>query len=313
MGTIVNTNRQVFANDFAASGTHLRCVSGINSCDCPTSFLRFEGRVLHESPPGDIGDAFVHPAMVAVLHSLNLQVLEDDELEPVDQVATDLMGEVPPAVGDALVDVLHHALALEVLWRALLARAQAALRLGQRAFVLAEEVWIGNMLACAQGGKVRQTDINAGHLVGGGQRLRFDLAGEAGIPVAEAVATDGEGLDLALDGPVKSDLDVADLGESEPTVVEEAKVALLLGICEAVEAVPALEAGIARLLVTGLDPAEEGTECRIDALFCSSCQVSRRTPSVLLYTQRDVSRIWCNRVRCPLVGYRRYLKVFRMR
>ena len=267
MRTIVNTNRQVFANNLTAARTHLRCLPGVNSCDRPTSFLRFVERVLHQSPPGDIGDALVHPTVIAVLHILNIQVLKGYELKPVDQLSADLVGKVPSTVRDTFVDMLHHALALAMLGRAFLMRVQALLRPDQRAFILAEEARVGNVFAGAQSGKVYQSNVNTCHLVGHRQRPGFDLAREASIPVAEGVAAYGECLDLALDGPVHLDLEVANLGEPEPLVFKKAKVAPLLRVREAIVSVPTLEAGIARLLVSSFDPAEESTECQVDPLL----------------------------------------------
>jgi hypothetical protein len=130
MRTIVNANRQVFANDFTAAGAHLRRLPGVNLYNRPTSFLRFEGRVLDQLSPGHIGDTLVHTTVITILHNLYVQVLEDYDLELIDQLSTNLVCKVPAAIGGALVDMLYDTPALAVFWRAFLARAQAALRLG---------------------------------------------------------------------------------------------------------------------------------------------------------------------------------------
>ena len=121
---MVNSNRQVFANDLTATGTLLHRVPGIKPYNRPTSFLRSEGRVPSQLPPGRIGNTLVHSPVIAVLHVLYVQVPECDELKLVDQSPAHLVGKVLATVGDALVDVLHHAYEFAVLCRAFLARAQ---------------------------------------------------------------------------------------------------------------------------------------------------------------------------------------------
>ena len=105
----MNANRQVFANDLTATGTLLRRPPGVNPYHRPTSFLRFEGRVPSQLPPGHIGDALVHSPVIAVHQFLYVKVLEGDELKRVDQSPAHLVSKVPATVGDALVDVLHDA------------------------------------------------------------------------------------------------------------------------------------------------------------------------------------------------------------
>ena len=155
-----------------------------------------------------------------------------------------------------------------VFWCAFRVRAQAALRLSQCLLVLAEETRIGNVLAGAECGKVYQSHVHADYLVDVGQWLGLNFTREAGIPIANSVAADGECFDLALDGPVQLDLDVANLGEAQPSIVEEAEVTLGLRVREAIVSVVAFEARIARFLTACLDPAEEGTERQVDAFLC---------------------------------------------
>ena len=264
MRTRVNTNRQVFGNNLAAARTHLRRAARVNPWRQPASFRRFVGCKVHELTPGGVGDALVHTAPVPILHVGDVQVLEGNDLELVDQSPTELVCKVPSSVGDTVVDVLDNTLAFATLRRSLLGFAQSALRFGQSLLIMAKEARVGDMLASRESGKMSQANVHADGFVNGRQRLRFDDAGEVGIPVAECVSADSERLGLADDGPMQLDLDVADLGETQASIIQESPIAFLLGIGERIVAIISTKSWIARFLAC-LHTAKKGLEGKIEA------------------------------------------------
>jgi len=60
--------------------------------------------------PRGIDNALVQSTGTGFLHACDVQALTDDDLIPVDQFPAGCVGKVGPAVGDPLVEVLHHTL-----------------------------------------------------------------------------------------------------------------------------------------------------------------------------------------------------------
>ena len=97
---------QVLGNHFLTTTTDLAGVLGIHLHEHPTSLCRFVGCELQELTPRSISDAAVHALEVAVHHLPNLQILDTDDAESVDDVSTQLVGEVGTTIGDPLPDLL---------------------------------------------------------------------------------------------------------------------------------------------------------------------------------------------------------------
>ncbi len=254
---------QVFRYDLAAAGTHLRGVARIDCDTCPTGPFCLVGRVLSKLTPRSIRDAFVHTAPVIILHILNVQILESDDLKPIYKSSTQLVRKVFAAIRDAIVDMLDDSFMLAVLRRALHIFAQLALCFGKRLFVPAKESRVSDLLASRESSEVSQAYINTDNLVSHEQWDRLNDAGEAGIPIPQSIAADGERLDLAFDGAMQFDLDIADLGETQAAIIKESPVPLLLRIGERIIASFSAESRIARLL-PGLHATKERCECKID-------------------------------------------------
>lgn len=257
----MDTLGQVFRDNLVAARTHLRRVVWVNSDTHPTSFRRFVGRVLSQLSPRSIIDTLIHTAPVAILHLLNVQVLKGDDLKFVHQASTQFVRKVFAPVGNASVDVLNDSLALVIFGCTLGALAQSALRLRQHLLILAKEAGIGKMLASRQGSKVCQTNIYANDLRRWGEWFKFDFTREASIPVAQGIPSHSQGLDCTLNGSVEFDLNIADLGQIEPSTVQELEARLR--IRKAIVPSPATKARITRGLIC-FRTAKEGLKSQVN-------------------------------------------------
>ena len=256
----MDANIQIFRNNVTATRTHPCRAVWVNPWRQPTSPFCLVSCEVHELTPGSVTNTLVHAAPVPILHILNVQVLKSDDLVLVDQSPTQFVSEVFTAIADTGINVLDDALLLMILQRAFHALAQSVLRLGKRFLILAEEAWIGNVLASREGSKVNQAYVNADNLRRRWQRLWLDDAREAGIPVAQSISPDGQRLDLALNRPVQLDLDGADLRDIELIIKSKSR----LWIGERIVTIMTTEPRIARSL-SCLHAAKKGIECKIDA------------------------------------------------
>ena len=148
---------QGLADAMPAARTILRGVAWIDPHDTTTSPCRLVGRVPHQLRPCRIGDGFGEGVLLE--HVPNPQRFKDDQPERADELAAFLMGEFPPAIGDALVDARHDLPALDALRRALGDRTQAPLGFRQGTFIGAEEPGVVDVLTRRERGEVAQADI----------------------------------------------------------------------------------------------------------------------------------------------------------
>jgi len=260
----MNSHTQILRDNLPTTGTHLRGATRINEHNCPTSFFRFVRTVLRKLTPGGIRDAFVHTTPVAVLHILNVQLLKGKQLINVNQSAARLVSKVTAAIGNSLMDMLHHALALAISRCSLRLFAEASLGLGQCLLIAAEEARVLNLFAVGQCSKVCKSNIHSSYRIANRQRLRLNDTGEASIPVANGIPSDSQGLSDALQGPVQLDFHFTNLRKVEFAIFIETPVALLLWIGERIVVVKALKARVARL-ISGLHTPEESTEGEVNA------------------------------------------------
>lgn len=225
----MNTNGQRLTNNLTAVRVLLTRATRVNQLERPTGPFSLVGRIPNQLVPCGVANALIHPARVAVLHVLNVQMLEGDNLKTVHQVAADLVRKILAPVRDALVDVLHNALALAVFSRSLLACREAALRFGQRLLILAKEARVGNVFAGREGGKLLQPHVYARHMRNGWKMGHLNFARETGVPVAQVVALDGQRLDFPLYRPVQVDTNVTNSREAQAAVLQQSKPTLRKG------------------------------------------------------------------------------------
>jgi len=79
MRTRMHSDAQILLNQFTARRAHLGCVVGVDQYHRAPSFFRFVACILDQLCPGDIRNAFAHPAAVAYL--LRLKFLKRDHLK----------------------------------------------------------------------------------------------------------------------------------------------------------------------------------------------------------------------------------------
>lgn len=229
MRTIVLTDRQVFSNDVTATRAFLRCAPGVNQRYRPTSLCRFEGRVLHKSAPGYIGNALVDGLMAVLLHPLYVQVLEGNELIFIDQFSTFLVREVVAPVRLALVSVLQGAHGLTPFRAPFGQSLFLALQAGNVLSILFHPPLAGNLLPVGEDGKRLQPQVNTDHPVSWRQRLWCHKAAKASIPVAHTVTPNCQGLTLPLKRPVQLDFDITDFGKAETPLSRNRQLPLFCG------------------------------------------------------------------------------------
>lgn len=127
MRTFMNANRQVFRDKFTTARALLRCAARINSWRQPTSTFSLVARKIHELTPSGISNTFVHTVPVVVLHLLNIQILEGDDLKLVHQSPAEFMCKVFASISYALINMLKDTLVLAVFWRIFGTPTQSAL------------------------------------------------------------------------------------------------------------------------------------------------------------------------------------------
>jgi len=210
----------------ATPGAHLGCVARVDQCELPTGTLSLVGSELDQLGPRRIQDASVQARLLGHVrpgildratgrpgHVLDGKVLEADHTEVFHQAVRQLVGEVLATVGRFLVRQRHGMTVKPALGRAFLVLGKSAAHLREPLLGLLEEARVLDGLARRKGGKFQEAHVDAHGLRVGGQRLGFDLAGEAGEPFAGTGALDGQGLNLALDGPMQNDLNPTNLGQ----------------------------------------------------------------------------------------------------
>jgi len=280
----MNTDRQPFRNNFAATGTLLRCTLGVDQYDSPTSFFRFVLTELYESSPGYICYAPVDYFVPVGLHILNLQVLKSNELMFIDQFSTFLMSKIIAPVRLSLVGVTKRMDRLVSLktafWQFLFLSLQAGNILG----VLFHPALPLDAFAIRQDSERRQSQINPHNLISRRQQLRLDNTAKAGVPVAHTVPSNCQGLAFALKRPVQLDFHLANLGKTQAIIGQEAPITFLLRIREGVIAMPTTETRVSRFF-TGLDTLKEGPKRKVKSLqgFLHGLSMTVLEPFVFLF------------------------------
>ena len=261
----MDTNGQILLYQSTAARTHFGSIAWINLHEVATSIFRFVRNKLYKLSPGNIRNASVHAAPVAVHHFLNFQLFKCDYAESVHQLAAEFMRKVPPFISDALMYVGQYLSPLGSFRCALLSFAQSSLRSCKSLFLFTEEARVRNLLAIGICGKIRETNINADHCIDLRKRLSLDLARKAGIPISDSVPPDGQILYRSGNRSVKFDLHFPDLGQTKIAIIQ--KIEATLGIGETVITGSSSESWITRFL-TSLYTTEESLECKIDTSTC---------------------------------------------
>ena len=257
----MDTLAQILFHQLAAGGTHLACVARVNPYHLASSICSFVRSELDELTPGRIRNR-LGEAMV-LHHAPDVQLLKDDQAEPVNQLPAFLVREVPAQIPNALMNASHNTSLRRSLRASIPGCAQFPLGACKPTFLGPKESRIGNMLAVGARGEPVKAAIDTGHLRGHRQYLRFSLYGKAGEPFAGCAPRNIQRLYCSFDGPMEFNFNVANFGQSE-LVALDAKSSLRIGQAVVPETRP--KAREPRLL-TRLATTKEAVEGSIE-----SCQ-----------------------------------------
>ena len=151
------TNRERLLHHHPTPRTSLGCAFGIDQHHTTTSLFRFVPSALYQSIPGRIRDALGQ--VVILEHPFVIQLLKGNDAVLIDQLAGKFVGEVLPAVGNALVNVGHYFMSSRSFGCAFLGSRKFALRFRKFSLVLAKETRIGDLLTTGEGGETLQPYI----------------------------------------------------------------------------------------------------------------------------------------------------------
>lgn len=260
MRTRVNTVRQGFLDQTTASGAYLTSVARIDQHHTASSVLSFLHRVDYQLSPRSVRNA-LGKAMV-LDHILDAQVLETNHVVFIDKLTAQLMTKISSSISNTLVNVGHNPPPSGALRRALFGLTQTALGLSKGFLFFAKEARIGNLFTIGEHSEGCQSQVNPNVSACSGQGFGLDLSGEAGEPLIRRVAPDDHLLNLALNGPMESDLDVSNLGKVEFPLIGDAESEL--GVRDAMVAALAFKTRIARRFAI-FDAVEETLKSFIHA------------------------------------------------
>ncbi len=258
----MNANAQIVRNNPSAARTFLRRASGIDQHARSTSTFRLVERELYESPPGYIGDAPVDDFVSVRLHILNIQLFKYHQPEAIDQFAAFLVGEVVAPIVRALVGVKQRLDCLTAFGTAFGQLLFLTLKPGDVTRVFLHPALALDLLTIGKHSKGFQAQVNAHHLARNGQGVSFNFAGEANVPFADA-ALNRDRFDVAPHGTVQNNLHVANLRQSQHSILQRRAVAVLR-VGDAIVSPIAFEAWIARL-VARFHTTKEGLKGKINA------------------------------------------------
>ena len=257
----MDTNTEVFGNNSATTGTHLRCAFGIDEHHQPTSVCSFVGSELHELTPSHISNAPADRLVAIDLHISNIQVFKRNELVFVDQLARFLMSEVATAIGRTFVSMTERMHNLAPFGAVLRKQFLLTLQTSNIPFVLLHPTLASDLLTITQVGKGGQSKIDANNLGNWRQRLNIALTGKTRIPVANRIPPNGKRLDLPANWAMQLDLYSTNLGKRQ-LIAHQLETRLRKS--EGVISITTSKTRIANLFFTSLYPAKESLKRQID-------------------------------------------------
>jgi hypothetical protein len=246
-----HTITQCHLDQLATAGREFACAPRVDlSAQSPSlfRFVRCEGDKLI---PRGICNGF--GKMSTAKHVPDVQILKDDNTEPIDQFSAHLMSEVATTVCNPLMSASHHLAAPGSLRCSLGRLTQFALGFSQCPFCLPEKSRILNLLSRRKGRELVQPAIHTHSLNRRLKGLGFHFHGKAGKPFSGRFSFNRQGFDPALNRSVQLDLDVSNLRQPQ-LAIGKSKARLRVG--ETVIARARAKARVARFL-TRFDSAKE--------------------------------------------------------
>lgn len=259
-GTVEHSFRKGYSLAMPTSRAILGCVSRIHLHQRPTGPFCLVRKLLEKSTPRCISDALSQT--VIMYHVVDTKVLNGDGLIDINNSSAVLVREIPPPVGDALMNVSNHLAPLGPEPSTFLTFAQPSLASGKFFLAMSEEPGILDLPTIAESGEGFQPYVNADTVSQRGQGTYFNLASEGGEPFACGSAPHRTGLGGAFQETVNPGFDRTNPGKGNDIPLYLAD-SWYLRIGEAVIPPLTTEPGIARFLPC-LDSPEESLECQVN-------------------------------------------------
>jgi hypothetical protein len=214
----MDTGTKVFGNPLPTLGAKLGRILGGHFDYLTTSLFRFEAKNIEEAKPGYIPHRPIKRFVVRVpaihLFDANCAIVFEKLIGELKMKITSLVKYLLMGSGHKNPGLLSTVRALNSTREALLPHCKHVLR-------LLEEAWVADLCAVSHGEERLAAHINAYDFIRRGQRLcRHIFAGEAHIPPACRFPTNGDGLNIALNGTGEPDLECADIPDSEGFAIE---------------------------------------------------------------------------------------------
>ena len=188
----------------------------------------------------------------------DVQIFLSNGCEVLYQPEREFVLKLVPLVPNTLVNLFEQPHRFAAAVGAFLATSNLTLSTAQFRFGLLVPAAVRHRLTVRQRGERFQPNINTDFLPVGGQRLRFALSGETGVPLA-ALSLDGNGFNFAANRAIQFDFDLPDALNAKPIVVQLDAVPVTRER-DAVETAARLESRITGLLAL-LHPAKERLVC----------------------------------------------------
>lgn len=250
----------------SASVAVLGCIGRVNFHQIPTGAFSLVGEHGEEPGPGRVRNAFGQTMIMD--HTVDVQIFNADGPVFIDDLTRFLMNEVIPPKTDAFMCPANDLTPFSSLGGSLSGLAQFSLSLGQGLFLFPEEAGVFNRRGLiGKGSKGMQAHVDAHSLIAGRKMQSFNFATEGYVPFAGGRAADGGRLGFTAHLPVHDNLDMANLGDRQPTIFDAAP-GRDLGEGDGIVPALTLKPRKARLL-TGLATAEE----RFEGQVYSDCYI----------------------------------------
>lgn len=215
----MNTVSQGFRNirQATATGTYLRCVTGIYLNKLPTSFLHFVGEFSQEHSPSCIAD---RPGKHTARQPLDIQVLNGNQAIIIRYLPTDLVVKVRPSVLDMSMSLLEQPDSLTSAVTAFPSPGYTSLRDPECCLAIPVVARILYQLTIRQGCERRESYIYPNSTEQRFSRRTLHNYAETGIPLT-SLTLESERLNLAGNRPVHLQLDETDTLHLKSAVIRE--------------------------------------------------------------------------------------------
>jgi hypothetical protein len=217
-------------------------------------------------------------------HTYDIQLLNSNDAKGVHYLTGFLVNEVVPAVSNAFMNTRDNLFRFGSFSSSFVLFGHLSLSFGKSLFICPKESGVSNLVTSRESSKELKPYINPHCFIRLGQRLKLDLAGEAGIPFIKP-SPNRAGFNLAFNWSVKVDFDSPYLGEVQHLIFN-AKTKL--GIGEAIIPLSASESGIARASPS-FDSSKESLKPKVNSLLhiLKGLRVDLLKPRAFLFPDRQ--------------------------